>query len=496
MQQTSLILNAQGQRPKRAWTLSLLSALCLGSVFAAEHAQAHHHAFSDESRFAQAPMFAGPPTFDFFPVFGDVPAYAYYPSYGHHGHGHHAVPSRNTRPPVRLEIVLMRHGVRAPTTSNDDLSVYSNQAWPTWPVDPGILTPHGADVMKALGQRYRAEYLKRGILHDGCNLDQVVTISDSTPRNQVSTQAFLSGFQPNCIAKFYVAENADANPLFHFPAKTTDKADKADILPPESSYPALAELQQVLLGCDGPECWNAAAAKKHTLLWQGSPQAKSLKNAGTLSENIMLEYAEGMPLDQIGWGRVDEAAISRLITLHNTSFALTKAAMPKAAQAGSNLMTHILSTLQEAAGQTSDSAPLAPLGTKSLILLGHDSNFAHLAGLLNTSWNTINQADQFPPGGALVFDLIEKNQQYYVTVRTKMPMLSALRHADFKAHSTLKTTTLRLDACNGQRECPLDQFVSWASARLDQASIQKTLPAMIETSSPIKSTNKSAGKDE
>ena len=432
MQKLSSSPQSKGQRAKRGWTIGMLSAIFFSLGFAAEHAHAHQR-------------------------------------------------------PLRLEIVLMRHGVRAPTATNAVLSAYSTQAWPDWPVEPGFLTPHGGDVMTALGQRYRKEYLKRGLLQNGC-ADRIVTISDSTPRNQSSTQAFLSGFQPHCAAPFRVAKNAAVNPLFHFPTTTTDKASKIDVVPPDIVLPALAELQRVLLGCDGPACWTAAVANKKTLVWQGSPQPKALKNAGRLSENIMLEYAEGMPLSQVGWGRVDESTMSRLITLHNTSFELTKEALPKAAQSGSNLLAHILATLQEAAGQTSDLAPLAPAGTRSLLLMGHDSNVAHLAGLLAARWKTKNQPDRFPPGGALVFDLTQNKHGYFVTVRTKMPMLSALRHADFKAHSALQTTPLRLEACGGKRSCPLSQFVSWATARLDLSAIQHDLPTMIETSVPIQSS--------
>ena len=180
MQKLSSSSRSKRQRAKRAWTIGILSAVCLSQAFAVEHAHAHQQ-------------------------------------------------------PLRLEIVLMRHGVRAPTATNAALSTYSNQAWPNWPVDAGFLTPHGEDVMTALGQRYRKEYLKRGLLQDGCNADRVVTVSDSTPRNQLSTQAFLSGFQPNCIAPFRVAKNAAVNPLFHFPDAATDKASKIDVVPPDAA---------------------------------------------------------------------------------------------------------------------------------------------------------------------------------------------------------------------------------------------------------------------
>ncbi|KGT85861.1 6-phytase, partial [Xanthomonas vasicola] len=50
---------------------------------------------------------------------------------------------------VRLTIVLVRHGIRAPTQSSSELDRYSAQPWPRWPVAPGRLTPHGRAVMQA-----------------------------------------------------------------------------------------------------------------------------------------------------------------------------------------------------------------------------------------------------------------------------------------------------------------------------------------------------------
>lgn len=402
--------------------------------------------------------------------------------------------ARAERPPIRLEIVLMRHGVRSPTSAPEDLGVYSNQSWPNWSIDVGQLTPHGVDVMQAIGARYLEDYRKRGVIHTRCEQEKMVTIADSVPRNQASAEAFLTGMQPNCLATFSVAAHAVANPLFHFPvAKSSDK--KTEDLVPQNMYPALAKLQEVLLGCDGPICWNAALQHNHTLLWNGAPEANALKNAGSLSENIMLEYAEGFPLSQVGWGRVSQADIEQLITLHNASFAATKQNMPTAAQLGSNLLAHMLATLQDAAGQTADTAPLAPFGTRVVLLMGHDSNLANIAGLLNTTWKTPNQSDLFPPGGALLFDLIKKDHQYYVTVRVRMPELDALRQADFKKYSSLRTTTLRLDACNGQRSCPLSEFASWINGRLSQAYIQQNLPNMVETLQPILSVSqKNAGE--
>src|SRR5882762_4292268 len=47
---------------------------------------------------------------------------------------------------LRLVIVVSRHGIRAPIESETRGNRFNKKQWPTWPVAPGVLTPHGAAV--------------------------------------------------------------------------------------------------------------------------------------------------------------------------------------------------------------------------------------------------------------------------------------------------------------------------------------------------------------
>jgi hypothetical protein len=83
------------------------------------------------------------------------------------------------------QIVLIRHGIRSPTATPDALAVYASEPWPTWPVDPGQLTPHGAQLMQSLGRWYRQRLSDTGVAVDTCgNAATVKLIADSTPRNR------------------------------------------------------------------------------------------------------------------------------------------------------------------------------------------------------------------------------------------------------------------------------------------------------------------------
>ncbi|WP_369981923.1 histidine-type phosphatase [Xanthomonas bundabergensis] len=391
---------------------------------------------------------------------------------------------------VRLAIVVMRHGVRAPTQDPQALARYAAQPWPQWPVAPGMLTAHGAAGMQALGARYRQRWLGEGVLAPDCAAAQVVLIADSTPRNHASAAAFGAGLQPGCQARYLALPSEQNNPLFHY-AAGKDKGDDKDedavaapLHPDAATRARLGELQQVLSGCSGGACAAQAQAGQDTprlddpqRLDDPAQAAKLLKTAGSLAENLMLEYAQGLPLAQVAWGRADAAALQRLIGLHNASFDHGKRALPAARAGGSNLLAHLLATLQAAAGQTPAVAPLAPAQTRALLLLGHDTNLAHLAGLLDVPGAVPGQPDAYPPGGALLLELVRQRGHDYLQLRSVVPTLQALRDNRFDG-TGLRERRWPLPGCGGRLRCPLAVALPALQARLDPQQVQAEVPAL------------------
>ncbi|KWV14096.1 histidine-type phosphatase [Xanthomonas translucens] len=390
---------------------------------------------------------------------------------------------------VRLSIVVMRHGVRAPTKDPQALARYAAQPWPQWPVAPGMLTAHGTAGMQALGARYRQRWLGEGLLAPGCDAAQVVLIADSTPRNHASAAAFGEGLQPGCHAHYLALPTTQNNPLFHYAAgedKSDDKGDDAVAAPlhPDAATRArLRALQRVLSGCQGAACPAQVPGQDTPRL--DDPQrlddpaqaAKLLKTAGSLAENLMLEYAQGLPLAQVAWGRADAAALQRLIGLHNAAFDHSKRALPAARAGGSNLLAHLLATLQAAAGQTPAVAPLAPAQTRALLLLGHDTNLAHLAGLLDVPCAVPEQPDAYPPGGALLLELVRQGGRDYLQLRSVVPTLQALRDNRFDG-AALRERRWPLPGCGGRLRCPLAVALPALQARLDAQQVQAEVPTM------------------
>jgi 4-phytase/acid phosphatase len=383
-------------------------------------------------------------------------------------------------PQMRMEIVLIRHGVRSPTAAPAALANDADRPWQAWPVAPGVLTPHGADIMRGLGERYRRESIADRLWSGDCAVDLPVTvIADSTPRNRDSAAALLEGFAPGCHAGYNALPSGQANPLFH----RKGAKDTAGPVVTAAQVPrgALVALQQVLLGCSDTACLDRAKAQgKHVLLDGDDAQAlaKAMKRAGTLSENLMLEYAQGFPPEKVAWGRADADALGRLIVLHNASFAIGKKSLPAAAIGGSNLLAHIAATLDDAAGASSAIDPLAPKGKRVVFVIGHDTNLAQLAGLLGLDWHSPGQPDAYPPGGALVFDLFETEGRYSVRMRTLMPTLEALHKADLRPDGALVQTVPVLPGCGSQAYCPLKTFRAAVAGAVDAAHVDRRIPAM------------------
>jgi 4-phytase/acid phosphatase len=69
----------------------------------------------------------------------------------------------------------------------------------------------------------------------------------------------------------------------------------------------------------------------------------------TFSENLLLEYANGMRGDDLGWGRLTRENLERVLEVH-TVYADIMRRTPYLARArASNLLAHVLRSLEQAA---------------------------------------------------------------------------------------------------------------------------------------------------
>ena len=201
------------------------------------------------------------------------------------------------------------------------------------------------------------------------------------------------------------------------------------------------EMRHLLAGCNlqtactpGADPENLLPAKRPTVS-RGKRDRLSdidgaLPTASSFAEDLLLEYAEGMPKARVGWGRVDEAQLRRLLTLHSDYFDLVPRTPAIARLEGSNLLFHIAHTLEQGWRQKPVEGAIGPTGAKVVMLVGHDTNLASLAALPGVHWQLDGRRDDTPPGTEMRFELWQDaSGAYSVRVTAAMQTLHQLREA-------------------------------------------------------------------
>jgi 4-phytase / acid phosphatase len=344
---------------------------------------------------------------------------------------------------VRLVLVLSRHGVRSPTAEPGAMDAFSSKPWPAWPVQPGYLTPHGKQLMSIMGRWYRTYYAGEGLLPaQGCLAPLVFVLADDEERTLESARGLMDGFDPQCATAIHPSPKRGQDALFAHDFSNATDADReqavAAVMGRIGGDPRrlasvnaalLGQMQAVLFGCEPRACDAAKTAGKHWLKDQdasikpssgdGLLSIKSpLHNASTFAENFFLEYVEGMPMQDVAWGRVTPAQVGQLLALHSI-YSDVSLRTPFVARAYAGpLAERILATLQQAAGAKAPQRAIGDAQAKMIFLVGHDTNIETLAGLLDLHWLLDEPpADPTSTGGALVFELRQSAQSGAFTVR-------------------------------------------------------------------------------
>ena len=300
---------------------------------------------------------------------------------------------------LRMVIVMSRHGVRSPSHPAE-LNGYAREPWPAWSGKPGNLTPHGAALMKQLGAYYRNEYdgLLEGTGRRCPAGGSVFVWADVNERTVASGNALLQGLAPGCgIAVQHAA--GDPDKLFD-PLPGTGTVNKAESTAsvlgaigggfsgiPAAYGAAFATMEQAL-GCATPSSCKQISRIPTTLSNDGDGGLASLNGgldmAGDVAENLLLEYTNGNA--QVGWGRVDHAKLLQILQLHVLGKELEHGNRYTARAHSSNIMSHILQTLQAGATGQAVSGTRVPPQARFVFLSGHDTQLAEFSGLLGLSW--------------------------------------------------------------------------------------------------------------
>ena len=397
-------------------------------------------------------------------------------------------------------VLLSRHGVRTPTKPLEELDRHVSTPWARWPdgLLPGDLTPRGAELMALMGGFYRVHYVGRGLLPAGerCPASGAVAAwADVTPRTRATAQALLDGLYPRCgLEEQHQADTAQDDPLFHPPrasgACTFDQAagraaitrrmgDFASIL---RDYAApLATAQATLCPSEPPpgkECGLNAEPSEIAPGKDGGLEMKGPVGIGsTAAEIFQLEAAQGMPRGQVAWGRLkDDAALTDLMSIHVLQFDLMQRTRYVAQRQGSRLLATIVATLQD--GRAFPGAAGGAQPPRLAMLVGHDTNIANVAGLLEIGWAIPGmQPDDPSPGGALAFELLRDPQsgRHWVGVTYYAQTLEQMRDAvRLDVERPAGRSIVQPPGCKAQANgalCPLSRVLELAKAAIDPACV-------------------------
>ncbi len=362
----------------------------------------------------------------------------------------------------------MRHGVRPPTKNPPMPAGTAAQDWPDWPVPPGWLTPHGAKAVSAIGSWDGARARRLGLLPaSGCPASGAVrVVADSDQRTIATADAWLAAVAPGCAIANEHKPQDEPDPVFSAIETGLGRidvaranAELAAAVGPggmaaldRRERPLLDRLDMILCAKKAKKGCGIGHEPSDLVLAEATKRPKlsgALDRASTAAQILLLQYAQGKEMKNVGWGRATAADIAALSDFHALEFRLL-ARPPHVAAA--NLAGILPIVRRGLAGPV-----------KVTMISGHDTNVANLGGLLDIHWLVPGIATDDPsPGGAIVIEeLSDKTGNHYVRALYRSQTLAQIRAAGPLAPNAPYRAVLPIAGCTAlgiRGLCTLDQF--------------------------------------
>ncbi len=420
-----------------------------------------------------------------------------------------AQPVDNTQ--LKQVIIFGRHGVRTPNLPNsavgsglylDALSALPFPAFPVSGVD--VLTPNGARNETLLGGYFRLWLTKEGLLtgKDSADASFVYLRADGTPLMIGTAEAFAAGFLPAVTLNTNSILPPAIDPLFdpvdagvaHLDYKMAVAAVKGRLgdTPQSVAFayaPELALTRSVLFNYpvgQTPIPPTPAGKLDVTSIPIDVTTGNStmpvslggLVEVAAAIDPFVMEYADGLPLSQVGWGQLNTGSISQIFRLYDRLLDLEFRTPYLAGVQSSNVASHIVRTMVQAATGNSMTGALGDPSTKMVVLVGTNTNIVGLAGLLHLDWLLPSyQPDVAAPSGALVFELRQSmsNGEYIVRASYVTQTMDQLRNqTSLTLAAPPATAPVFIPGCsvrNATFDCPLADFVQVAKRAIVPKSV-------------------------
>jgi len=402
-------------------------------------------------------------------------------------------------------VIVMRHGVRPPADDRE-IAPLTAKTWPDFGVAAGMLTRHGAEAAARLGAWEGKWLASRGILaapacpRDG---DVFAWSSRALQRTTDTATAFLGGMFPGCGVKVGKASGSGADPLFM--ASETDvgrldlDAGRAAILAaaggnfdvPKARLAGLhADLQRVLECCKVDICQQLAGKPDcglGDLAWGIVPSSggRNLSISGpmalaaTVSQIFLLEYAQGLPPDQVAWGLAGRREeVLRFSEMRQIKYEYFERVPYIARHGASNIVAQLTQALVEGTGVDAGLKVAGPPAAPYVLYVGSDTQIAEIGAILDLHWQPRSYlADETPPTGGLVFERLVDPVTKAPSVRVSFltPTLDQIRDAaTLDEGNPPEVLLLAIPDCAKQMQdsaCPLGRFGEIVRARVDMTAV-------------------------
>ncbi|WP_454561526.1 hypothetical protein [Mycobacterium haemophilum] len=366
---------------------------------------------------------------------------------------------------VERVVMLMRHGVRSPNAQPPLPATVAPEPWPGWAVLPGRLTGHGAAAIRLVAAADARRFAAEGVLPGtGCPPPgATVLVADSLERTIATGDNYLSAFAPHCTLTTQHAQQGVPDPLFSayddagISAATAQQAIDDAVGPQgiggidQQARPELEAVSRILCGAGRQGCGLTDMPSVVDVDPSGRNRPKvtgALGYGATAAQVFSLEYADGKPMSEVGWGRATPDDLRAAGMLHAIKFSLIARPRPLAVANAGRIAKRMVDALGE--------------GPPLTIVVGHDTEIANIGGLLDVHWSVPGfAADDPAPGGAMVIEVM-RNHDGAKAVRSfyRAQTLDQIRTLDAADPTWVALTP---PGCGGQALCPLDTFIALLS---------------------------------
>ena len=325
--------------------------------------------------------------------------------------------------PLRLErvVLVQRHGVRPPTSSNADLAKYAAQPWPDWPVAPGELTPHGGQTVKLMGDTLREAYRRQGLLPpNGCPGERQASVwaDGADQRTRRTGEILAEALAPGCGIKAGWAPPLPRDPMFGGSTETACRLEPAPAraavvaaigpsLATPASRRAMSRLQSILApdACKGGKgtCFSGddtlADSPRVPAFRVRSPSAPASPRICCWNTPRACRSPTSAGAARPAWRRS-----SSIMPVHERLFGMLRRDTYLAGRQGALMARTVLAALDGSAGAPAQGPQYGP-AARVVALAGHDTNIAFMGAVFGLDWTLPGQPDVTSPAQTLALEL-------------------------------------------------------------------------------------------